>query len=287
MGIRKRQRSRKRNARNANQRGSVRKQVDMTQLLVLWNRFGACVEDAIALSHRMRSDESLRHDYDLKWALAKHVENAQETVKAIDDKSGKQLFEVLFEIPEETKGSALTWRGLIAMRQVLAHKFWDIDHEIVWNTVTDDFPSVRQVVNATTIMEHTVDINSGRKLEILVSAKDIRSLNPSRAGETSSPGESLIWVLQDVTQGLGAMYLGRSDENKLMVGVSPAWMAGKTWNLKADELPPDQEIDAQTFALRISDHVQTRDRSMQRPTRTSSSPSSDGRSGTSTSASGR
>ena len=210
----------------------------MTQLAVLWERLGVCVDDAMSLARRMQSSDSLRRDYDLKWALVKHVENAQETVKALDVESDKQLFKALSEIPEEPSGNALTWRGLIAMRQVLAHKFWDIDHDIVWDAVTNDFQSLQQVITTTSFLTTTTDITNGRSFGAWVGAKDLRRLNAGVPGEPWYPGDAIVCVFQDATHGLGAVYFGRNDKNQLLWGVGPDWMGGRRLNLRVHYRPP-------------------------------------------------
>ncbi len=38
----------------------------------------------------------------------------------------------------------IDWRAAIGMRNILAHHYFGVDHEVVWTTVTRDLPELKQ-----------------------------------------------------------------------------------------------------------------------------------------------
>ena len=46
-------------------------------------------------------------------------------------------------VSEETRSSTpdIPWRAMIGMRNRLSHGYFDIDTEVVWQTVTSEFPN--------------------------------------------------------------------------------------------------------------------------------------------------
>jgi uncharacterized protein with HEPN domain len=73
------------------------------------------------------SRDSLNHDRKLALALVRLIEIVGEAAANVSKE--KQL--VLTEIP---------WRDVIGMRNRIVHAYFDVDLEIVWQTVIDDFP---------------------------------------------------------------------------------------------------------------------------------------------------
>ena len=54
------------------------------------------------------------------------------------------LGEAAGKVSEATRSEALAipWRGIIGMRNRLVHGYASVDHDIVWDVVTHDFPAL-------------------------------------------------------------------------------------------------------------------------------------------------
>ena len=203
----------------------------MVKIKERWSQLRSYVEDAINLSRRMSTQGDLREDHDFRWGLVKHVENAQETVQALDKASGYRLLSVLVELPLEADGDDLSWKGLIGMRNVLAHQPWALDHAVVWRTVTEEFPILLAVIDATTIEVEPSDVENGRQPKIMVDVATLMAGTGTTIGGKMSPTGSQILVFRDLTHGLGALHVGRSDDGtSRLVGAAPAWARGR-WSM--------------------------------------------------------
>ena len=78
-----------------------------------------------------------RHEF---WALVKYVENVQEALVQLDNKNDT-ILPRLNEFPDRSDDyTETTWKSLKGMRSRLAHAFENIDHDILWDTVNDQFP---------------------------------------------------------------------------------------------------------------------------------------------------
>ena len=84
-----------------------------------------------------------RHEF---WALVKYVENVQEAVVQLDSKNSTVL-QKLIEFPERSDDrTQTTWKSLKGMRSRLAHAFEHIDHDILWDTVNNQFPTLERLL---------------------------------------------------------------------------------------------------------------------------------------------
>jgi uncharacterized protein with HEPN domain len=56
--------------------------------------------------------------------------------------------EAASKISDETRSSFpdLPWPAIIGMRNRLIHAYFDVDTELVWQTITDDLPTLRERV---------------------------------------------------------------------------------------------------------------------------------------------
>ena len=89
----------------------------------------------------------LNEERDQFWALIKYIENVQDGIVQLDN-INKTVFPRLLEFPEKSADNTETsWKSLKGMRSRLAHAFNNIDHEIVWSTVTHDFPKLVFLLN--------------------------------------------------------------------------------------------------------------------------------------------
>ena len=113
---------------------------DLEEVLVWKERIETNIQSAIKCYKRI-SDNHLFEDKDLLAALARYIENTAESITQLDNLTNKELFAELIEIPvDSNEEEALTWKNLKGIRLRLAHKFWDMDHDIILNTVRDNFP---------------------------------------------------------------------------------------------------------------------------------------------------
>ena len=102
-------------------------------------------EDLIRLSHMRdaareassfvagKSRFDLSHDRQLTLALVKSIEIVGEAAAKITDESKQALSEI-------------PWRDIIAMRNRLIHVYFDLDLDILWETVTKELPLLLQVI---------------------------------------------------------------------------------------------------------------------------------------------
>ena len=112
-------------------------------------RMGINLARAITLAARMPPAD-LQESNDLFWALVKYTENVQESAKQLDA-INNGIFPALIEISEGD------WRGLKGMRDRLAHAFWNIDPQILWSTVTEDFPDLYALLATLRVIDDPLD----------------------------------------------------------------------------------------------------------------------------------
>jgi uncharacterized protein with HEPN domain len=80
-----------------------------------------------------KGKEAFLEDELLQVWMVHHLMIIGEAVRAIDP-SFRQ------------KHPETPWRQIAGMRNILVHDYFRINHEIVWRTVTDDLPALRQNV---------------------------------------------------------------------------------------------------------------------------------------------
>jgi len=85
-------------------------------------------KEAASFAHD-RSREDLNEDRMLTLSLLKSIEMIGEAASKITDESRK----VHPEIP---------WKDIVAMRNRLIHVYFEIDLDRVWDTITDDLPTL-------------------------------------------------------------------------------------------------------------------------------------------------
>lgn len=61
-----------------------------------------------------------------------------ESVKRLDKETNKQL---LSQYPE------IDWKGIMGMRDIIAHHYFDIDAEVVFDVMKNDLPMVKIVID--------------------------------------------------------------------------------------------------------------------------------------------
>ena len=169
---------------------TLAKRTEVRDWLYNMNRF---LERAIDLSQRMNSS-NLDESDDLFWALVKHAENVQESMLQLD-RINPTILLAWAEIPQEPSTDiGFSWQGMKGMRQRLAHDFRKIDPDILWRTVTNDFPVLLSLTSHV-----VVDESSGQegKLGIKFNVKAFLSMPAFEEQEGFKPGNSMIALFFD------------------------------------------------------------------------------------------
>ena len=146
-------------------------------------RMGVELGRAIHLSSRMSRDD-LDESSDLFWALAKYAENVQESVVQLDN-ANTNVYPALVELSKEK------WKGLKGMRSRLAHAFWNINPEILWATVTEDFPKLRALLSTIVVLDDPVTEHEGG-FSFRLTADQVFALPTAVPDAAPTPGGSII-----------------------------------------------------------------------------------------------
>ena len=118
-----------------------------------WERFGRAIAGTTALEAAVRLGQ-VRVPSDIaRDALWFRTTTALETVRALQDTGGPELFRLLREIPLSGSTDTLCWGNLIAMRNLMVHQWWTIDETIVQETVRDDFPILGRLAESIRILD--------------------------------------------------------------------------------------------------------------------------------------
>jgi uncharacterized protein with HEPN domain len=78
--------------------------------------------------------EKLKNDEIVKRAVVKCLENI-----------GEAAAKIPFEIREQW--GDIKWKNVIGMRQRLAHDYWGIDYDIVWDAVQHKVPELKVAID--------------------------------------------------------------------------------------------------------------------------------------------
>ena len=107
------------------------------QNLELWNASLADVEDLVKSPDGMKT---LAADCML-------IEAIGEGIKRIDERTHQQLLSARPEIP---------WKAVKGMRDHIAHGYFDINTDFVWDVVKNDLPALKDAINY--LKEHLYEI---------------------------------------------------------------------------------------------------------------------------------
>jgi uncharacterized protein with HEPN domain len=77
--------------------------------------------------------DSLKNDDMLLLAVMKSIEIIGEAASRIT----KETTETFPELP---------WKSIITMRNRLIHGYFDINHLVIWNTIIDDIPMLKEMI---------------------------------------------------------------------------------------------------------------------------------------------
>ena len=162
-------------------------------------------------------------DRDLLTALKKYVEDACEAIKVVDNtlkENGATLEALLFEIPNEASSDEVSWRNLIGRRDVIAHRLLSVDDGRVYDEAKRDFGLLHRLLSKIWFVPVKTDLASGKGFGAPLRMDALRKLAPSDYGQSPRIGESLIFICEDKVKGFVAVRLGRTENNKLLIGAS-------------------------------------------------------------------
>ena len=201
MGRRNRDRKRKKKSRVTKSPMTKKK---IAQVRTWLKRMQENASRAIDLSHRMSFDD-LSESNDLFWALAKYAENVQESAKQLDC-INKKIYPELIEFDEET------WGNLKRMRDRLAHRFWEIDPQILWETATSDFPDLLALLS--TIAIYDEPISDGQKIDFDVETERLLGLPAHALVSVIEAGQFLIAMVFRHDGKVGVFRVGHDGAGK-------------------------------------------------------------------------
>ena len=153
---------------------------------------------AISLSKRMSSADTDQSN-DLFWALAKYVENVQESVVQLDAVNPR-VYPALVELSQPT------WKGLKGMRSRLAHACWKIDLGILLSTITEDFPNLRALLSTIVIVDHPV--NDYETFQFTLKTERLLALPDIAPGSGPSPGMNIVALVFGHNGRVGTIRVG-------------------------------------------------------------------------------
>ena len=188
----------------------------VAQVQQWFSRMQFYLHKAVILSAKM-DETQLSTDNDLFWALAKYAENVQECAVQLDN-INDSIFPCLAEFPMKSENKELSWDGLKGMRSRLAHRFWDINPTVLWNTVTRDFPELDDLLGSLCMSNVMADFED--QPDASIKAADFRKLHPVEAGDTIRPGNSIPLLYFDSMGKAQSLRIGKSPGNGLMLAHS-------------------------------------------------------------------
>ena len=178
------------------------------------DRMRANADRALTLAGELRYCE-LMEDNPSFWALAKLAENVVESIVQLDNLC-KEVYECLIEIPVTKlpgQSEQASWKELKDMRIRLAHKFWEIDPKILWDTVNQDFPKISLLLHSLRVIRdpHRGEVD----IQLTISREDFEMLPISEEG-TVGPmklGHSIAYLFFEENGTPKGMRVGRSADN--------------------------------------------------------------------------
>ena len=162
--------------------------------------------------HRRDILDEDRHEF---WALVKYVENVQDGIVQLDN-INKTIFPKLIEFPQTSDHDTETsWQSLKGMRSRLAHAFDHIDHEILWSTVTIDFPILGSLLKVI----HFFLLDHGQ-VRVGFKAGLWRTLPKVHQGETLGAGNSIPCIMFKGNGDAVCVRIGRIADDKITIRTS-------------------------------------------------------------------
>ncbi len=162
---------------------------------------------AIKLSDRMSPDD-MEECNDLFWALAKYTENVEESVIKLDD-INKGIYPSLVELEQEI------WKGLKGMRSRLAHAFWNIDPQILWSTVTKDFPDLMSLLSSIIVIDKPV--GDYEEIDFTFETQRLLGLPDVASGSAVQAGHSILALCFGHNGRVGVFRVAHQGTNRLLM----------------------------------------------------------------------
>ena len=163
------------------------------------------------------------HDADnahLTTALKKYVEDTGEALRQIDNRlkaCGSSLEDLFPDLPGDAE-DAVTWRDLIARRAVIAHRILSIDSERVRAEADRDFRQLHALLRNINFVPTAIDHERGQIFNVgLRGAELLRLPMVSDGIEMTKIGSSLIFVCQDMHQGMLTFRIARKSDRELLI----------------------------------------------------------------------
>ena len=193
---------------------TVAKVNEVRDWLVHMNRH---LKNAIDLSKQVDGTKLDESDH-LFWSLAKYAENVQECILQLD-KINRTILPTLDEIPERANSNTgFSWNGMKGMRQRLAHDFRKIDPDILWQTVTSDFPILLSLTSHVIVLE--AGSNQEGELEVMFNVGNFRSMPAHDEREGFQPGNSMIALFFDRNHKAQCVRIARVDDGTIRLRTS-------------------------------------------------------------------
>ncbi len=193
---------------------TVAKVNEVRDWLVHMNRH---LKNAIDLSKQVGGTKLDESDH-LFWSLVKYAENVQECILQLD-KINRTILPTLDEIPEKANSNtSFSWNGMKGMRQRLAHDFRKIDPDILWQTITSDFPVLLSLTSHVIVLEAGSAQDGGLKVKFKVG--DFRSMPVYDEREGFQPGNSMIALSFDASHKARCLRIARVDDKTIIFGPS-------------------------------------------------------------------
>lgn len=98
----------------------------------------------IFLSHILESIEAIEEytkDLDSESAFIQDKETQDSVIRRLEI-----IGEAIRKLPEETKqqASEVSWKEIMAMRNILIHEYFGVDLPLVWQVVHKDLPALKK-----------------------------------------------------------------------------------------------------------------------------------------------
>ena len=105
------------------------------------------------------------------------------------------------------------------MRIRLAHQFWDIDPQILWSTVTEDFPALLSLLSTTIVIENPLDAHE----DIIIEFESARFLGlpVTTPGAATEAGHSLVTIVFDPNGGVEVIRIKKASREAITTNVDP------------------------------------------------------------------
>ena len=183
-------------------------------------------EKAISLSERI-SPRDMSESNDLFWSLAKYVENVEESAVQLDN-INKDIYSELIELEEGL------WQDLKGMRSRLAHAFWDIDPEILQETVKTDFPLLLSLLSTMIVIEKPIDDNE--QFSFQFETELLLGLPDAENGSITEAGNSLVVMAFGYNGRVGVFRIGHVGTQRLVTKTNFDTQFSVYGRLKSDPL---------------------------------------------------